>query len=141
MMIILNIATLRGCHMLFFFNNSVLGIIMLSSLLTRSFNFKGMRYCTVLRAWISISIPWTSISISFQGEEIPYCLESMDFGTEIDGTQDFFQVKRWQLWPCFECYVFVFAVFFQLLRGCDCVIGDFMISLDNHFVYLVFDIC
>ena len=28
-----------------------------------------------------------------EGEEIPYCLESMDFGTEIDGSQDFFQVS------------------------------------------------
>ena len=28
-----------------------------------------------------------------EGEEIPYCLESMDFGTEIDGAQDFFQVR------------------------------------------------
>lgn len=30
-----------------------------------------------------------------EGEEIPYSLESMDFGTEIDGTQDFFQM----FWP------------------------------------------
>jgi hypothetical protein len=29
-----------------------------------------------------------------EGEEIPFCLESMDFGTEIDGSQDFFQVWR-----------------------------------------------
>ena len=35
------------------------GEIQLSSFLTKSFNFKGMRYFTVLRAWISISIPWT----------------------------------------------------------------------------------
>eukprot|EP00090_Calanus_glacialis_P004674 TRINITY_DN13527_c0_g1_i1.p1 TRINITY_DN13527_c0_g1~~TRINITY_DN13527_c0_g1_i1.p1 ORF type:complete len:460 (-),score=70.14 TRINITY_DN13527_c0_g1_i1:189-1568(-) len=33
--------------------------------------------------------------ITEEGEVIPYHLESMDFGTEIDGTQDFFQM----FWP------------------------------------------
>ena len=33
-----------------------------------------------------------SSSFHCPGEAIPYCLESMDFGTEIDGSQDFFQV-------------------------------------------------
>jgi len=33
--------------------------------------------------------------VTEEGEAIPYHLESMDFGTEIDGTQDFFQM----FWP------------------------------------------
>ena len=33
--------------------------------------------------------------VTEEGEIIPYHLESMDFGTEIDGTEDFFQM----FWP------------------------------------------
>ena len=83
MMIILNIATLRGCHMFYF----------LQHLSIRDHNVIIITYK----------------KLQFQGEEIPYCLESMDFGTEIDGTQDFFQVEWWQLW------FYVLSVLFSCL--------------------------
>ena len=115
MMIIINIATLRGCHMLFFSNTSLLGIIMLSSLPTKSFNFKGRRYHIVSRAW-TLEQRSTAHRTSFR-------LKDGNCGRVLS--------------VMFSCLQFVF----QLLRGYDCVIGDFMISLHDHFVYLVVDIC
>ena len=46
--------------------------------------------------------------LNTQGEEIPYCLESMDFGTEIDGSQDFFQVTQTKInkWIFFVHFLF-----------------------------------
>ena len=35
------------------------------------------------------------VQVTEEGETIPYHLEGMDFGTEIDGTEDFFQM----FWP------------------------------------------
>ena len=42
-----------------------------------------------------VGISLAIITEFFMLQAIPYHLESMDFGTEIDGTQDFFQM----FWP------------------------------------------